>query len=502
MTLSETTTDFASYELLVDGRWVSAAEGATMERTSPADGRPVGRYARGTAADVDSAVAAARRAFDHSAWPTSSAQERSSILLRAAALLRERADEIGRRITLELGKPIGLARAEVQLTADVFEYYAALAKDLREDAISRHVPDALGLVLREPVGVVAMITPWNFPLLLLAWKVGPAIAAGCTMIAKPASVTPRGALELGRVLQDAGLPDGVYNAVTGGGGEVGMALVRHPGVDKVAFTGSTEVGREILGAAAGSIKKVSLELGGKSPNIVFPDADLKQAVRGAYWGIFLNSGQACQAGSRLLVHRDVHDQFTEALVEMAAKSRIGDPLDEKTMIGPVVDEAQLQTVTGYIERGRQEGAQLIHGGGRLTDGELAKGLFVEPTVFDRAAPGMAIGREEIFGPVLSVMTFDDAEDAVRLANDNMYGLAAAVWTKDIDVAFATAKGIRAGTVWVNAYHDAGLAFVLPFGGYKASGIGRELGREGLDEYFERKAVHIRLSPPKIAQRES
>ena len=497
MSATETTSDFASYDLFVGGHWAPAADGRTMERTSPSDGRLIGRYARGGAADVDAAVAAARKAFDESSWPTSSATERSGVLQRAAELLRERADEIGRRITLELGKPIGLARTEVQLTADVFDYYAALAKDLREDAISRHTRDALGLVLREPVGVVAMITPWNFPLLLLAWKVAPAVAAGCTMIAKPASVTPGGALELARVFQDAGLPDCVYNVVTGGGGEVGTALVRHLGVDKVAFTGSTEVGREIMAVATGNLKKVSLELGGKSPNVVFPDANVKQAVRGAYWGIFLNSGQACQAGSRLLVHRDLHEQFTEALVEMAAGSRIGDPLDDKTMIGPVVDEGQLNTVTGYIERGLEEGAELRHGGSRLADGQFAQGLFVEPTIFDGVAPGMAISQEEIFGPVLSVMTFEDVEGAVRLANDNMYGLAAAVWTQDIDVAFATAKGIRAGTVWVNAYHDAGLAFVLPFGGYKASGIGRELGRDGFDEYFEKKAIHIRLSPPSM-----
>src|SRR5919202_1276278 len=341
MTATQTTTDLASYVLFVNGRWVPAAEGATMERTSPADGRLVGRYARGAAADVEAAVAAARKAFDDSPWPTSPAQERAAVLQR------------------------------------------------------------------EPVGVVAMITPWNFPLLLLAWKVGPAIAAGCTMIAKPASLTPGGALELASVLQDAGLPDGVYNVVTGGGGEVGTALARHPGVDKVAFTGSTEVGREIMAGAAGDIKKVSLELGGKSPNVVFPDADLEQAVRGAYWGIFLNTGQACQAGSRLLVHRELHDQFIDALIEMAAKSRIGDPLDDKTMIGPVVDEGQLKTVTDYIERGREEGAQLLHGGARLTDGELGGGLFVEPTVFDGVAPGMSIGEEEIFGPVLSVMTFED-----------------------------------------------------------------------------------------------
>jgi acyl-CoA reductase-like NAD-dependent aldehyde dehydrogenase len=482
-------TDLATYELFIDGGWVAGADGRSSERTSPADGRVVGRYARGGAADVERAVAAARRAFDDSPWPTAPAKTRSSVLLRAAELLRERVDAVARRITLELGKPIRLARTEVLVTAEVFEYYAALGQDMRGELVSQHTPDALGLVLREPVGVVAMITPWNFPLLLLAWKVGPAIAAGCTMVVKPASLTPGSALDLAAILQDAGAPDGVFNVVTGSGGEVGTALARHERVDKVAFTGSTEVGREILTAAGGNIKKVSLELGGKSPNIVFADADLDKAVPASYWGIYLNTGQACQAGSRLLVHRDVHDEFVSRMRAMLETSPIGDPLDKRTMIGPVVDDNQLDTVLRYVELGGREGAELVHGGGRWGNGG---GLFVEPALFDGVTPEMAIGREEIFGPVLSVMSFDDAEEAVRLANDTVYGLAAGVWTRDLDVALGTAKAIRAGTVWVNAYHDAGLSVAMPFGGYKASGFGRELGREGLGEYLQTKGVHIRL----------
>jgi acyl-CoA reductase-like NAD-dependent aldehyde dehydrogenase len=434
--------------------------------------------------DVDAAVAAARAAFE-SDWSTSPARERAGVLNRAAALLRERQDELARTITAELGKPITLARTEVALTAELFEYYAALALTLRGEAISQHTPDALGLVLREPVGVVAMIVPWNFPLLLLAWKVGPAIAAGCTMIAKPAEQTPGSAFDLARVLADAGAPEGVFTVVPGDGPTVGGALARHVDVDKVAFTGSTAVGAEILAAAGSNLKKVSLELGGKSPNIVFADADLRKAARAAYWGIFLNSGQACQAGSRLLVQRSVHDEFVGMLVEQARKSRGGDPFDERTMIGPLVDERQASIVMDYVQRGVAEGATLLAGGTR-------DGLYVEPTVFDDVTPDMTIAREEIFGPVLSVLSFEDANEAVALANDSLYGLAAAVWTRDVSTAIRTAKAIRAGTVWVNAFHDAGLAFVLPFGGYKQSGFGRELGREGLDEYLATKAIHMAL----------
>jgi acyl-CoA reductase-like NAD-dependent aldehyde dehydrogenase len=491
MTIAAEHPDVASYELFVDGDWSPAASGRTSERRSPSDGRLVGRYASGDATDVDRAVAAARRAFDEGPWPTLAAPKRAAVLRRAAELLRERADAIGLRISLELGKPLAMARGEVVLTAEVFEYYAALVLDQRGELVSQHSPTALGLVLKEPVGVVAMITPWNFPLLLLSWKVAPALAAGCTMVAKPASLTPGSTLDLAGVLADAGVPAGVYNVVTGGGGAVGQALAEHPDVDKVAFTGSTEVGQTVMRAAATTVKKVSLELGGKSPNVVFADADLDQAVRGAYWGIFLNTGQACQAGSRLLVQRSIHDEFVSRLAELARASQVGDPLGERTQIGPLVDENQLALVLDYIEKGSAQGATLVAGGERL-GGDLAAGNFVAPTIFDNVGTDHAIAREEIFGPVLAVTPFDTAEDAVRIANDSPYGLAAAVWTNDLNTALVTSKRLRAGTVWVNAYHDAGLPFCMPMGGYKTSGIGRELGREGLAEYLETKSVHVRL----------
>ncbi len=485
------TTDLATYDLFVDGHWQPSKTGRTSERTSPSDGRVIGRYARGEGADVDLAVAAARRAFDDGPWPTLGAPQRAAVMRKAADLLRDRADTIGRRISLELGKPISMARNEVVLTAEVFDYYAALALDQRGELISQHAASALGMIVKEPVGVVGMITPWNFPLLLLSWKVAPALAAGCTMVAKPASLTPGSTLDLASVLVDAGVPDGVYNVVTGGGAEVGEALARHPGIDKIAFTGSTEVGQTVMRAAIGTVKKVSMELGGKSPNIVFADADLAQAVRGAYWGIFLNSGQACQAGSRLLVQREIHAEFVASLADLARKSKVGDPLDEATQIGPVVDQGQLDTVLDYIDQGNRHGATLVAGGRRL-DGPLGDGFYVEPTIFDNVSPDDSISREEIFGPVLAVTPFDTADDAVRLANDSPYGLAAAVWSSNINTAINTSKRLRAGTVWINAYHDAGLPFCMPMGGYKASGIGRELGREGLAQYFETKAIHLRL----------
>jgi acyl-CoA reductase-like NAD-dependent aldehyde dehydrogenase len=479
-----------SYQMLIDGQWVAAKSGKTFERRNPANGDLVGTYPLADNVDVDMAVDAARSAFG--AWSNAPAKQRHDALRKIADALRTQMIPIGTLLAQEVGRPIGMAIAEVAMAADVFEYFAGVSLDMKGESITQFAPDAVGLTVHEPVGVVGVITPWNFPLLLCTWKLAPALAAGCTLVVKPAQLTPSTTIELGRIIQEAGVPNGVVNVITGPGSKIGQHMAEHPKIDKIAFTGSTEVGRSVMQAASANIKKLSLELGGKSPNIVFADADLDQAVGGAFFAIYLNTGQVCQAGSRLLVHESIKDAFIEKLLAFTKLVKLGDPLDPNTTMGPVIDQNQLNTVERYIAAGKSEGAKLIVGGSRPGNGGLEKGFFIEPTIFDAVNNDMTIAQEEIFGPVLSVMTFKDADEALRVANHSMYGLAAGVWTRDLNTALKMAKGIQAGTVWVNSYHSAGLPN-MPYGGYKQSGIGRELGRQGLEEYLQTKAIQIKLS---------
>jgi aldehyde dehydrogenase (NAD+) len=405
-------------------------------------------------------------------------------------LIMANLDETARLESLCTGKTLfDSGKVEIPFAAEVFRYYAGWATKIHGETLNLR-EGAFTFTLRQPVGVVAAIVPWNFPFLLSSWKIAPALAAGNTVVLKPASLTPLTALKLAELCQEAGLPEGVFNVVTGPGAAVGIALVRHPGVDKIAFTGSTEVGKQIMREAAGSLKRVSLELGGKSPNIVFADADMEAAVKGALTGIFYNKGEVCAAGSRLFVEQRVHDDFVSKLTERVKDLKVGDPMDRSTRMGPVISKAQMDTVLGYIEAGKQEGARLVAGGGRASVGG-GKGYFVEPTIFDGVSNRMKIAREEIFGPVLSVIPFRSVEDGIAEGNETTYGLAAAVWTRDVAKALRAARAIRAGTVWVNAYnlYDA----ALPFGGFKESGFGRELGAAGMDPYTEVKSVWVDLS---------
>ena len=480
-----------TYQQFINGQWVPGATGETWLRSNPADGTPVETIPWGDVEDARKAIDAARAAFDGGAWSKAPAQQRANVLRQTAAKLRAELVPLAQLLSKEVGKPQNMAIAEVAMAADVFDYYAGLALDMKGDAITNFVPDAIGLTVKEPVGVVGIITPWNFPVLLITWKLGPALATGCTVVAKPSEFTAGTTFELARIITEAGAPAGVVNVVTGPGNVVGAELAASDRVDKVAFTGSTAVGKTIMQAASGNLKKLSLELGGKSPNVVFADANIDAAVGGSFFGIYLNTGQVCQAGSRLFLQEAIKDEFLTKLQAFTKTVKVGNPEDPATTMGPVINEQQLEKVVRYVHVGQEEGAQMLCGGGRLTGDAYDRGLFVQPTIFDNVKNDMAIAREEIFGPVLSVLTFRDADEALHLANDTVYGLASAVWTKNIDTAFKMAKGLQAGTVWVNSYHSAGLPF-MPYGGYKQSGVGRELRHEGLDEYMETKAIQIKL----------
>jgi aldehyde dehydrogenase (NAD+) len=473
-------------KLLIDNRFVDSVSGKTFETVDPSTENVLTSVAEGDKADVDLAVAAARRAFESGPWSKMSARERGRVLLRIADLIMKHRDELAQLESLDNGKPIGETSAvDIPQAAEVFAYYGGWADKVYGQTIPTG-GDFFTYTLREPHGVCGQIIPWNFPLLMASWKLAPALACGNTTVLKPAEQTPLTALRLGEILLEADLPPGVVNIITGFGPTAGAAIAEHRDVDKVAFTGSTEVGRIIQRAAAGNLKSCSLELGGKSPNIVFADADLGAAVKGAMTGIFFNQGEVCCAGSRLFVEESAHDEFVSRLAEHARGIKVGDPLDPSTQMGAQVSEEQFTKILGYIESGTKGGANLVTGGKRAHD----KGYFLQPTIFTGVKADMQIAREEIFGPVVSTLTFKDFDEVIAAGNDTNYGLAAAVWTRDIAKAHRAAKALRAGTVWVNTYNafDAG----MPFGGYKESGIGRELGSQALDLYTQTKAVWVAL----------
>ncbi len=473
-------------ECFIGGKWVPAKSGKTFETVNPATEEVIAEVAEGDAADVDDAVKAARKAFESGPWARMDARDRGRLMYRLADAIEEQIDELAALETLDNGKPLSESRSgDLPLVIDCLRYYAGFADKIQGATLPVR-GNYFSYTRREPVGVAGQIIPWNFPMLMVAWKWGPALAAGCTIVMKPAEQTPLTCLRMAKIAQDVGIPDGVINVVPGFGPTAGAAVVKHPGVDKVAFTGETSTAQIIMKEAANTLKRVTFELGGKSPNVIMPDADLDKAAAGSYIGLFLNQGQCCCAGSRVFVHKDVHQTFVEKLVKLAANRKVGDPFDKSTEQGPQIDKAQFDKIMSFIEKGKSAGANCLTGGERAGD----KGFFIKPTVFDNVTDDMEIARNEIFGPVLSVLSFDNWEDLIQRANNTFYGLAAAIWTRDVTKAHDFARRVRAGTVWVNCYDVFDAA--APFGGFKMSGQGRELGEEGLKAYTESKTVTIAL----------
>jgi aldehyde dehydrogenase (NAD+) len=478
-------------KMLIDGKWVDAASGKRFETRNPATGELLAVVAEGDAEDINRAVAAARRAFQ-GPWSKVRPYERQNLLLKLADLVEKNFEELSQLDTLDMGAPISRTRGNKLRVLGMLRYYAGQATALHGETIENSLPgEIFSYTLKEPVGVVGAIIPWNGPLAATVWKIGPVIATGCTVVLKPAEEAPLTSLRIAELAMEAGIPAGVVNVVPGYGETAGAALASHPGVDKVAFTGSHITGQSIVRASAGNLKRVSLELGGKSPDIVFADADLDAAVPGASMAVFANSGQICSAGTRLFVEEKVYDEFVSRVAEFGKKLQVGNGLDPNTQIGPLVSEQQLERVTGYLAIGQKEGAQALAGGARVTEGALSKGYFVQPTVFANVQDNMRIAQEEIFGPVISAIKFKDIDELIRRANATMFGLGSGLWTRDVSKAVHVSKSLRAGSVWVNCYQAMDPA--VPFGGYKMSGYGRESGKQHLEEYLNVKAVWIKTA---------
>jgi betaine-aldehyde dehydrogenase len=484
-------TEVKTYSMLINGEWVASRSNKTFPVYDPSTEEIIAQVPDGNAEDVDRAVAAARAAFEDGPWGSSTAQERGRVLFRLAEKIRQNASMLAELECRNSGKPIVEAEFDVNDVVTCFEYYGGLATKVV--GYVNPVPDnAMSLSLKEPIGVAGQIIPWNYPLLMAAWKLAPALAAGCTCVLKPAEQTPLTALEIAQWFAEVGLPAGVVNIVTGFGETCGSPIVKHPDVNKIAFTGSAAVGKTIVKEAADTIKRVTLELGGKSPNIFFADADFEAAIDGALFGVFINQGEVCSAGSRILVQKAIYKKFVEAMVEKSKNIKLGAPLERDTKMGPLVSKEQYDRVCSYLEVGKKE-AKVASGGGKAD--KFSKGFYVQPTIFYDVDNRARIAREEIFGPVAAVIPFDDEKDAVKIANDTPYGLAAAVWTRDIFKAFRAVKALRAGIVWVN--HMQPTYVEAPWGGYKQSGFGRELGPWGIEEYLETKQVFINLNEQPI-----
>jgi len=473
-------------KLLINGEWCEAADGALLERESPAHGKLVAVYAKAGVADAERAIAAARHAFDKGPWPTMKGADRARILRNVGDGILARKHELARMESLENGKPVAQSLAEIEGAADLWQYAATLARNLHGDSYNTLGEATLGVVLRDPIGVVSVITPWNFPFLIVSQKLPFALAAGCTAVVKPAEVTSGTTVMLGEIMVEAGVPAGAVNILVGRGSVVGEVMVTHPDVDMLSFTGSTAVGKQAVAKSAATLKKVSMELGGKNPQIIFADCDWDAAVDAAVYGIFFNAGQCCNSGSRILVQDSIAEKFSAAVIERSKHVRVGDPFEAGAQVGAITTDKQMDTILSYVEGARKEGAHIAMGGSRLD----RPGMYIEPTVVTGVTRDMAIAKEEVFGPVLAVLTFSTLEEAIDLANSTLYGLSAAIWSKDFNTCMTAARRIKAGTVWVNTFLEGHAE--LPFGGYRESGIGRELGRLATEDYTETKTLHMHL----------